>query len=158
MWSLPPPSSTHIPLEFAIHVCYIFSDLSLKKEQVLALRAPHYCFGKGNHWTPPSKKTAYINLALEFKLPHIGFYLDFWFQGWASNRGNHITPNSYLQVDVKPTSPFIHPHTFRFCNSFVLYFQWFIIERGTGACPQGTPLLLWKRQPLEPPLEQTRLY
>ena len=80
---------------------------------MLALTAPHYCFGKGNRLTPhPLKKTAYINLALEFKLPHIGFYLDFWFQGWASNRGNHIALNSYLQVDVKPTSPFIHPHTF----------------------------------------------
>ena len=54
----------------------------------------------------------FLKLAPELELPHIWFSFDFWAQIVASNCGNQTPQNSCLQVDVKPTSPFIHPHTF----------------------------------------------
>ena len=59
-----------------------------------------------------NQTAGFLNLVPESEWKHIGFFFDFWCQGVASYSGNHSCQNFYLQVDVQPPPPCIHPHNF----------------------------------------------
>ena len=58
---------------------------------------------------------------------------------------NKFQKNPYLQVDVKPTSPFIHPHTLGRVRKYTL-FVYMILYNKEALCVfyQGIPPCLWK--------------